>query len=152
MSVVTLFRLMCDAPYCTASEIADSIAAVPEGWVAVESTSHITPGTPSVRYKKRSGRPIYMDFRAGGWTLLLCPKHHHTFIGHTPRSIGGESGRDGVRVSVGCSCGAALGEPLDVILRGDGPGRLPHRVWWQHLPAELRWYATRETAPTGGAA
>lgn len=144
MSTETLTRFSCDAPSCDAPSChADGIGhnniTPPDGWIKLQSTAHI-PVTKESLYPARRNRrtPTYTEQCYGGFSLHLCPDHHQAFADHHPIT-----NRHGSNVKVGCSCGAQLGIAGAVFLVNRYPAHAPEMAWFQHLPAELRWYLWR---------
>ncbi len=112
------------------------------------SAAHLADWTPPV-IKLRNGRTrvsklTRSDVQSGNIVLHLCPDHHGAFDAHLPCTKGGALGRDWRNVDVSCSCGTPIRYQPNVLLIGKKPSlREPHRAWWEHLPAELKEYATR---------
>lgn len=147
MTTETLYRFRCDAPHCTESAIGENIGDKPSDWRTMGSTEHIEKSPAPAR--RRQTRPLSFAERCiGEFWLHLCGAHYDAFDEHLPRTDGrpGGRGRDSA-VTVSCSCGARLGWTSAVhILAGGsgGPRRSGERLWWAHLPADLRWYADRD--------
>lgn len=145
MSVQTIYRILCDAPLCPAVEISEDRTA--PGWRKLHSTEHLDlsryPANPAPRSRKLSRS----DVLHGGFSLLLCPDHHDAFDAHRPQTSGGGPTRSGGNhiVNVGCSCGASLRwtTATTIVAPKTVPSYSPERIWYQHLPTDLRWYATR---------
>ena len=153
MTTQTIYRVLCDAPHCSATTVAEKLTEIGDGWVRVSSTAHLAdwrPGrVPAARGRTREDRRTVFDVDAGGFSIHLCPEHPDVFDGHRPTSEGTTADRNGNRyVTVRCSCewGGARVMHGTLIRNGPGPNRIPERAWWLHLPADLQWYADRERA------
>lgn len=126
----------CDHPDCdTVIETGPSVSDLGEGWRKVRSTDHITTDQ-----RRRNDSAA-----SGAFHLELCPEHTEFFDAHRPQTVGtpGRRGRDG-SVYVTCSCGASLGRTTasyQLAPRDTKPSYYPERLWWGHLPAELRAYS-----------
>lgn len=152
MTTETVYRFRCDSPHCTAAILVEDLKDIPEGWRTIKSTDHIPlppVGLPWER-NRRSNKLSYSEQCRGAFTLHLCPQHLDAFDAHLPRTDGIHTrpGQDG-KAYVSCSCG------MKYLLCGtgwrvagadmSGPAAHTERAWWQHLPAELQWYAERDT-------
>lgn len=150
MTVQPIYRLLCDAPYCTAGVVAEKISATPGGWTRLDSRSHLTgKPTPMVGRGRHRRALSTWDTHAAGFAITLCPEHPQVFGDHYPQTMGGEyGGRDRTRwVKVGCACDWPGGSVQDLRLVGKRPTSTVERAWLAHLPEALHWYATRPTCP-----
>ncbi|MFE6126668.1 hypothetical protein ACFQ6Q_00125 [Streptomyces sp. NPDC056437] len=142
MSTQSLTRFLCDAPNCTADGIGSSIITPPDGWTKLQSTAHI-PVTKSSPYpaRRRGSRALtYSERCYGSFSLHLCPAHPDAFDAHQPITNGHGYNSS---VSVSCSCGASLGTAAAATFVSTYPSHGTERVWFLHLPPELRWYLWR---------
>jgi hypothetical protein len=148
MTHQTIYRVLCDAPLCTVATIAETLSKLPDdGWRLIRSNEHIDVAAYEASPRPRSNRLSRSAVLFGSFTLTLCPEHPDAFDGHLPQTTGGTSTRSGsTAVFVGCSCGQRLPWTTASSIVGQVPSYSPERVWWQHLPAELQWYADREPA------
>lgn len=146
MTAQTIYRLLCDAPHCTVSTVQDRLTPAPAGWREIRSTGHLDLSAYPVTTRGRRRSLSRSEILVGQFSLTLCPDHGDVFDAHLPQtSGGGQSRRTGSTfVDVSCSCGARFPVATAVAVIGQTPSYEPERVWWRHLPAELRWYATRE--------
>lgn len=154
MTSQTVYRLLCDAPNCTAMELIEDLAQVPDGWRKLKSTDHIPvpPGQPT--YGRRKPRGLtYSEQCRGFFILHLCPDDTTAFDAHLPRTDGvyTRPGRD-TQAYVSCSCGGMKTVLCSTSYRiaavdMSGPAAYTEKAWWRHLPAELQWYAARDTEP-----
>ncbi|MEU6016909.1 hypothetical protein ABZ826_23525 [Streptomyces sp. NPDC047515] len=142
MSTETLTRFRCDAPHCEANGIGHNNITPPDGWTVLKSTAHIpvTKDHPLPPRARRSKAASYSERCHGDFSLHLCPEHPAAFDAHRPitNGYGYKS-----NVSVSCSCGASLGMAGAVTMVGRYPSGATENAWFQHLPAELRWYLWR---------
>lgn len=154
MTAQSIYRLRCDAPRCPYAVIVEQITAVPDGWRRVSSGDHLADWKSGQRRKTATGRSYtdkrtVWDLHAGSFTLHLCPDHPTVFDAHLPQTEGHVvRSREGNRhVEVRCSCGLST-TTYDIrwVGRDPMPNGNTERVWWQHLPEDLRWYATREAS------
>ena len=147
MTTQSIWRLHCDAPNCTVNVIAESITETPAGWTRIRSTAHLDGAPPATYGRGRSRRTVSpFDLSAGDFTLHMCPQHPNTFADHLPTTQGSPMDRGDYRrrVRVGCSCGFSV--PIgawDGLVVGQRPALVSEFRWWQHLPDELKGYATR---------
>jgi len=150
MTVQSIYRILCDAPYCTASDMIEKITAVPDGWVRLASFDHMRgkplPEIGRGRYRRRLDSWAAMS---GGFAITLCPQHGEAFGEHHPQTLGNESPKranQDQHVRVGCACGWQVGAVRSLHVVGRTPSSTVEAAWWRHLPEDLRWYATREAA------
>ncbi|WP_030188240.1 hypothetical protein [Streptomyces violaceorubidus] len=150
MTAQAVYRLLCDAPHCLASELVEDLRQVPDGWRKLKSTDHIAVPPRQLAFERRRPRTLtYSEQCRGEFTLHLCPEHPNVFDAHLPRTDGiyTRPGRDS-QAYASCSCGMkyVLCRTGWRIAGGDGRGPASHteNAWWRHLPAELQWYATRD--------
>lgn len=151
MTTQTVYRLLCDAPRCTAMELIESLAQIPGGWRKLKSTDHIPIPSRQPAYGRRKSRTLtYSEQCRGAFTLHLCPQHPGAFDGHLPRTDGMHT-RPGktTQANVSCSCGLSFGLCITSfrVASADmsGPDAYTEKLWWRHLPTELQWYSDRET-------
>lgn len=157
MSTQGIYRVRCDAPNCPETAVIMKITDVPAGWATVSSGDHLANWQPGAQRKAvtAGGRTRTVtdkrsrwDIMSGQFRLHLCPVHLDTFAAHTPSTEGLKgSARTAGEVVVRCSCGDFARRVPDahrVGPRSEGPSQHSHRAWWQHLPAELQEYGTRE--------
>lgn len=155
MTTQPLYRFQCDAPQCTAGAIAEKVTTTPDGWRTLTSTDHIPVPLPRSPWERsrRSNRLSYSERCRGNFRLHLCPNHHDAFNAHLPITEGmyTRPGKD-PNATVSCSCGASFGwmTTLYRVASADmtGPAQYTEKAWWSHLPAELQWYASRDTDQT----
>ncbi|MGA4867474.1 hypothetical protein ACPB9J_33105 [Streptomyces lavendulocolor] len=143
MSTETLTRFRCDAPHCPANGIGSDSITPPDGWTKLQSTAHIpVPQGPFNPYPARGRRKSlsYSERCYGGFSLHLCPDHPNAFDAHQPRTDGHGYKSN---VSVSCSCGARIGSAPAATMVSRYPSHATEHAWFQHLPAELRWYLWR---------
>lgn len=154
MTIQTVYRFRCDAPHCTATQLTDDLKDVPDGWRTIKSTDHIPVPAKTSLYAGRSRgtrAPSYTEQCRGAFTIHLCPDHPNVFDEHLPQTHGIQTrpGRDG-QAYVSCSCGLQFGlRPAAFRIAAvdmSGPHSYTENAWWRHLPADLQWYAERETA------
>lgn len=155
MTTESLYRFRCDAPHCTETAIGEKITGTPPEWRILRSTEHIeyVETSPYPARRRKANVLSHAERCIGDFSLHLCAAHHDAFGEHLPRTDGwpGQRGRDSI-VTVSCSCGTRLGWTTAVHILaggGGGPSRSGERLWWRHLPADLRWYAEREPEPSG---
>lgn len=149
MTVQTIYRILCDAPYCTASTVVEKLGGAPEGWSQIDSTAHLAGKPAPMIGRGRNRRPVDgWDIGNGSFWLYLCPEHPDTFGEHRPQTVGYPT-----RAAPSCSCGWASGSLECVRIVGRRPSSVVEYAWWNHLPEELRWYATRRVTadPPAGA-
>jgi hypothetical protein len=108
---------------------------MPNGWTELRSTAHLV--------RKAMTADAWRAFD-GEFKVHLCPEHPDRFAAHQPRTDRSPGGRGTSIVYVSCSCGGKFGHAQPARLVGDKPHLNTERLWWAHLPADLRWYATRE--------
>lgn len=143
MSVETVYRLLCDAPYCTATAMVERASDAPDGWSVLRSTDHLAGKPKPMVGRGRNRRPVDgWEIGNGSFRVHLCPDHPEAFGEHWPQTTGFPKGR----AIPGCACGWRCGSMEDVRLVGRRPSSTVERAWRRHLPEQLRWYATREPA------
>ncbi|ROO82657.1 hypothetical protein EDD29_0138 [Actinocorallia herbida] len=143
MSTTSIHRIHCNAPSCTSSEVTGKPGDSPSGWIELRSTSHLVAPPPVFR-----GRDLYSqafsERTSGSFSLDLCPGHTTVFDGHLPRTEGQVRIRTSGphRITVSCECGASLGWTWieNTTPNQPGPKNTRERLWWEHLPADLRAY------------
>lgn len=148
MTVQSIYRILCDAPHCTVSDMIEKIAEAPAGWVRLDSFGHMRDkAMPEIGRGRHRRRLATWDAMSGGFAIALCPEHRDAFGEHHPQPLGNESpkraGQDQY-VRVGCACGWAVGAVRSLHVVGRTPSSTVEAAWHRHLPEELRWYATRE--------
>ncbi|MEU6054287.1 hypothetical protein ABZ829_28180 [Streptomyces xanthochromogenes] len=143
MSTETLTRFLCDAHGCSAAGIGADTITPPQGWTVIKSNAHIPPTpTPNpVPTERRRHKPLSRLERSyGAFRLHTCPQHPDAFNAHHPRTEGHGYNQS---VTVACSCGQHLGYTQAATSFSSYPQHGPERLWFQHLPADLRWYLWR---------
>jgi hypothetical protein len=108
----------------------------------LKSTAHIPSSSNfSVAHGwRRSEALSYLQRCYGSFSLHLCPEHPDAFDDHQPRTEGRGSGKN---VTVSCSCGSNLGLAAADTFVSRYPAKGTEYAWFEHLPAELRWYLWR---------
>lgn len=118
MTAQAMRRYLCDAPGCPAATMPSLEVTLPADWTEVESAPPRT---------------------LGRFALHLCPAHADWLAGHQPGTVAGPLDGGVPRVRVTCSCGALDRVVLGYVAPGGPePRYVPERVWWEHLPLELR--------------
>lgn len=144
MSTESVYRLLCDAPYCPAVAMVEDLSETPDGWTRLSSTDHLAGKPKPMVGRGRNRRPVDgWEIGNGSFRLHLCPAHPNAFGEHRPETTGYPKGR----AAPGCACGWRSRSMECAHFVGRKPSLSTERAWWGHLPEELRWYATREPAP-----
>lgn len=151
MTLVKIYRILCDAPHCTASDVVEKATDVPHGWSRLDSRDY-QKGKPLPEIGRGRHRRTLSswDAMAGGFAIALCPDHPTAFGVHYPQTLGNEAPKRAselqyVRVGCACAWGGNTVRSLHVV--GRKPASTVEYAWFAHLPEELRWYATREAVP-----
>lgn len=151
MTTQAVYRLLCDAPHCLAAELVEDLTQVPNGWRKLKSTDHISvpPPRPYTGGRRRPRGLTYSEQCRGLFILHLCPQHVDVFDAHLPRTDGIYT-RPGAttQARVSCSCGLNFGSCSTSLRLASadmsGPDAYTEKLWWNHLPVELQWYAARD--------
>lgn len=147
MSTEIVYRLLCDAPHCPATAMAESLGEPPDGWTALRSADYMKGKPAPMVGRGRNRRPVSgWDIGNGSFTLHLCPGHRDAFGEHRPQTVGYPAG-----AAPSCACGWRSDLRREARMVGRKPSSTVEYAWWSHLPEELRWYATRQPAPEVGA-